>query len=55
MSIVRYSAANDFVPTSFSNLIDRFFNDSVARTGGLRTPLFLRWISLKMIRPMKST
>ncbi len=34
MSIVRYSTANDFVPTSFSNLIDRFFSDSVARTGG---------------------
>lgn len=34
MSIVRYSTANDFVPTSFSNLIDRFFNDSLARTGG---------------------
>ena len=34
MSIVRYSTANDFVPTSFSHLIDRFFNDSVARTGG---------------------
>ncbi len=34
MSIVRYSTANDFVPTSFSNLIDRFFNDSMARSGG---------------------
>ncbi len=34
MSIVRYSNANDFVPTSFSNLIDRFFSDSLARTGG---------------------
>jgi HSP20 family protein len=34
MSIVRYSTANDFVPTSFSNLIDRFFSDSLARTGG---------------------
>ncbi|MEO5977250.1 MAG: Hsp20/alpha crystallin family protein [Chryseolinea sp.] len=34
MSLVRYSTANDFVPTSFSHLIDRFFNDSVARTGG---------------------
>ncbi len=34
MSIVRYNTANDFVPTSFSNLIDRFFNDSLARTGG---------------------
>ncbi|WP_276366319.1 Hsp20/alpha crystallin family protein [Chryseolinea sp. H1M3-3] len=34
MSIVRYSTANDFVPTSFSNIIDRFFSDSLARTGG---------------------
>jgi HSP20 family protein len=34
MSIVRYSTANDFVPTSFSNLIDRFFSDSMARSGG---------------------
>ena len=35
MSIVRYNAAlNDFIPTSFSNMIDRFFNESVARTGG---------------------
>lgn len=35
MSIVRYNTAlNDFVPTSFSNLIDRFFNESVTRTGG---------------------
>ena len=34
MSIIRYSTANDFVPTSFSNLIDRFFSDSLARTGG---------------------
>jgi len=35
MSIVRYStAANEFVPTSFSNLIDRFFSDSLARSGG---------------------
>jgi HSP20 family protein len=35
MSIVRYnSAVNDFVPTSFSNLIDRFFNESVSRAGG---------------------
>jgi len=35
MSIVRYnSALNDFVPTSFSNLIDRFFNESVSRAGG---------------------
>lgn len=36
MSIVRYSTANDFAPTSFSNLVDRYFNDSVARAGGSR-------------------
>jgi HSP20 family protein len=35
MSLIRYnSTLNDFVPTSFSNLIDRFFNESVARSGG---------------------
>lgn len=34
MSIVRYNTANDFVPTSFSHLIDRFFNDSLSRSGG---------------------
>lgn len=35
MSLIRYnSALNDFVPTSFNNLIDRFFNESVARSGG---------------------
>ena len=35
MSIIRYNAAaNDFTPTSFSNLIDRFFNESLARKGG---------------------
>jgi HSP20 family protein len=35
MSLVRYnSAVNDFVPTSFNNLIDRFFNESLSRTGG---------------------
>lgn len=33
MSIIRYNA-NDFVPTSFSTLIDRFFNESVTRNGG---------------------
>ncbi len=33
MSIIRYNA-NDFVPTTFSHLIDRFFNDSVTRSGG---------------------
>jgi len=35
MSIIRYNA-NDFVPTSFSNLVDQFFNDSLTRTGGSR-------------------
>ncbi len=35
MSIVRYSdELNDFIPTGFSRLVDRFFNDSVARSGG---------------------
>jgi len=35
MSLIRYnSALNNYAPTSFSNLIDRFFNDSLARTGG---------------------
>ena len=34
MSIVRYSTTNDFVPTSFSTLIDRFFNDSLSPSGG---------------------
>lgn len=34
MSIIRYNTANDFTPTSFSNLIDRFFNESSARSGG---------------------
>ncbi len=33
MSIIRYNA-NDFVPTSFSNLVDRFFSESIARSGG---------------------
>ena len=33
MSIIRYNA-DDFAPTSFSTLIDRFFNESLARTGG---------------------
>lgn len=33
MSIIRYSPT-DFVPTTFSNLVDRFFNESLARTGG---------------------
>jgi HSP20 family protein len=34
MSIIRYNALNEFTPTSFSNLIDRFFNESVSRSGG---------------------
>ena len=34
MSIVRYSTTNDFIPTSFGNLIDRFFNESLSRSGG---------------------
>ena len=33
MSIIRYNT-NDFVPTTFSNLVDKFFNDSIARAGG---------------------
>ena len=33
MSIIRYNT-NDFVPTTFSNLIDRFFNESITRNGG---------------------
>lgn len=33
MSIIRYNT-NDFVPTSFSALVDRFFNDSITRSGG---------------------
>jgi HSP20 family protein len=33
MTLVRYNA-NDFVPTSFSSIVDRFFNESLARTGG---------------------
>jgi HSP20 family protein len=35
MSLVRYnSSLNDFVPTTFSNLIDKFFNESLSRSGG---------------------
>ena len=35
MSLIKYnSVLNDYVPTSFSNLIDRFFNESVSRSGG---------------------
>lgn len=33
MSIIRYNA-NDFVPTSFSSLIDQFFNENITRMGG---------------------
>jgi len=33
MSIIRYNA-NDFVPATFSNLIDKFFNESLAKNGG---------------------
>jgi HSP20 family protein len=36
MSIVRYNSSllNDYSPVAFSHLIDRFFNESVSRTGG---------------------
>lgn len=34
MSLVRYNTLNDFAPTTFSNLIDRFFNESLSRSGG---------------------
>ena len=35
MSLIRYNTSlNDFTPTSFNNLIDRFFNDTLARSGG---------------------
>lgn len=35
MSIVRYNTVlNDFVPTSFNHLADRFFNESMGRSGG---------------------
>lgn len=33
MSLIRYNT-NDFVPTSFSSLIDGLFNDSMTRSGG---------------------
>lgn len=33
MSIIRYNP-NDFVPSSFSSIVDRFFNESLARSGG---------------------
>ncbi|MEQ9415329.1 MAG: Hsp20/alpha crystallin family protein, partial [Cyclobacteriaceae bacterium] len=32
MSIIRYNP-NDFTPASFSGLIDKFFNDSMQRSG----------------------
>lgn len=35
MRIVRYNnVLNDFVPASFSHLADRFFSDSLGRSGG---------------------
>jgi HSP20 family protein len=34
MSLVRYNNAVNEFPTTFSNLIDRFFSESVARSGG---------------------
>jgi HSP20 family protein len=34
MSILRYNTLNEYTPTTFSNLIDRFFNESLVRTGG---------------------
>ena len=35
MSITRYkSTLDDFVPTTFNNLIDRFLNDTISRAGG---------------------
>lgn len=35
MSLIRYNRfANEFVPSSFGSLVDRFFNDSIARSGG---------------------
>lgn len=33
MSLIRYRA-NDFAPTSFNNLVNSFFSDSVHRLGG---------------------
>ncbi len=33
MSIIRYNSS-DFVPATFSSLVDRFFNESLARSGG---------------------
>jgi HSP20 family protein len=35
MSIIRYNTSlNDYVPTTFSNFVDRFFNESLSRSGG---------------------
>ena len=34
MRLIRYNTTNDFVPVSFSTLIDRFFNDHLSRSGG---------------------
>jgi HSP20 family protein len=35
MNLIRYNTAlNDYTPSSFSNLIDRFFNDRLTRSGG---------------------
>ena len=33
MSIIRYNPA-DFYPTSFSSVVDKFFNEAVTRNGG---------------------
>lgn len=33
MNLIRYNA-NDYVPTSFSSLIDRFYDHSLTRSGG---------------------
>ena len=32
MNLIRYNT--DYVPTTFSSLVDRFFNDSLTRSGG---------------------
>ena len=35
MRVMRYNTAlDDFLPTSFNNLVDSFFSDSVGRSGG---------------------
>ena len=33
MNLIRYNT-NDYVPATFSSLIDRFFNESLTRSGG---------------------